>query len=137
MDGSRTRYGFTLLEMLMVLALVGLLATLALPSYQSALQKGRRADAMMSLLQLQLRQEQWRANHPGYGRLGDVWSGDRSLEGFYTLHIGTRADGAAYRATARPKADGPQRGDRCGNFVLNQEGPEYGNGNADVQCWQR
>ena len=54
MDRKKTAYGFSLTELLIVIAIVAILASITLPSYSSYVYKTRRADAVASLLQLQL-----------------------------------------------------------------------------------
>ena len=44
--------GFTLIEVMIVVALIALLATIAMPSYQDSIRKSRRADAKAALVQL-------------------------------------------------------------------------------------
>src|SRR5574343_318449 len=58
--------GFSLLELLMALVVLGLLAALALPSYQSQIRKTRRADALAGILAVQQAQERLRARLPDY-----------------------------------------------------------------------
>ena len=58
--------GFTLIETLISLALIGLLMGIALPSLELQWQKTRRQDAQNTLLQLHLRQLQWRGLYPQY-----------------------------------------------------------------------
>jgi type IV pilus assembly protein PilE len=54
--------GFTLLELLMVIAIIGILAAIAVPSYSSYVQKSRRADAMAALSGLQMEMEKFRGS---------------------------------------------------------------------------
>jgi type IV pilus assembly protein PilE len=59
-------YGFTLIELMIVVVIVGILATIALPAYQDYVRKSRRADALTKLLDTQMQQEKWRANNIQY-----------------------------------------------------------------------
>lgn len=58
--------GFTLIELMIVVAIVALLAAVALPLYQSQVRKSRRAEAVSALSQIQQAQERFRANCPCY-----------------------------------------------------------------------
>jgi type IV pilus assembly protein PilE len=60
--------GFTLLELLVALALVGILATLAWPGYRDSLMRARRADGIDALLALQLAQEKFRGHCARYAQ---------------------------------------------------------------------
>lgn len=62
------RRGFTLIELALVLAVVAILTSLALPSYQGVVRKTRRTEAQAALLELALRQERWRSDHPAYAQ---------------------------------------------------------------------
>jgi type IV pilus assembly protein PilE len=129
--------GFTLMELMVVVAIVAILATLAFPGFQEALMRGRRGDAITSLLTLQLAQEKWRANHPEYADLAALdWAGAVSLDGHYTLRVSERT-AAGFLATATPRPDGPQRNDSCGVFAVNERGPMFAPGYADAACWRR
>ncbi|MEY4562758.1 MAG: hypothetical protein RLZZ618_2035, partial [Pseudomonadota bacterium] len=52
--------GFSLIETLVVLALLGILVAIAYPSFANSLAKARRIDGRVALLELQLVQERWR-----------------------------------------------------------------------------
>lgn len=149
MHTSSRDCGFTLIEILITVAIVGILASIAYPSYQENVNAGRRTDAMNSLLQLQMAQEKWRANHTSYTSIlggtncgtltatGLCWASTNSAEGFYTLSI-TASNATSYTLKAIPRAGTAQAGDRCGDFYLNQSNPDYTPaGAADAPCWKR
>lgn len=127
--------GFTVMELMVALAIVAILATLAFPGYQDALMRARRGDAIASLLALQLAQETWRANHPAYADLDALGWAALSQDGHYDLRL-VEASAAGFVATAAPRQDGPQRDDVCGTFALSERGPLFVPGHADATCWR-
>ena len=58
--------GFTLIDLIVAVAIVGLLVAIALPSYTAFVQKARRSDATSALVQLAIAQEKHRSNNPQY-----------------------------------------------------------------------
>lgn len=136
MDRMTGLRGFSLTELLIVMAIVAILATVTVPSYSHYLVKTRRADAISTLLQLQLAQEQWRALHGAYsGSLYELgWQSDRSIDQFYTVRFEIAQPGH-WLATARPV--GVQSGDACALFAIDQAGPVYGGAYAGRRCWNR
>lgn len=129
--------GFTLLELMIAVAIVAILGSIAIPAYQDSVRKGRRADAMTSLIQIQAQQEKWRANNPQYtsslSRLG--WSGTDSVEGYYTLAI-SASSANTFTATATPKSGGPQAGDSCATFTISANGPDISTADKK-KCWNK
>jgi len=85
----RKHSGFTLLELMIVLVVVAILASFAIPSYLSQLRKSRRSDATSSLGDLQLRQERYRAENPTYGTLTQLNAGTTTPNGYYTVSLAT------------------------------------------------
>ena len=107
--------GLTLIELLVVIVVLGLLAAIALPSYQQSLYKSRRSDAMRALATMQQAQERWRGNNALYQSDLSSLSGataSTSPSGYYDLAIvadSVSASGYTLRASA--SAGGQQAGD--------------------------
>jgi type IV pilus assembly protein PilE len=136
--------GFTLIEMLVATAVTGVLSSVAYPSYQGTVQKARRTDALVAVLEVQAAQERWRSNHAAYGSLAEIRQAAHSAAGHYTLELRNVGDtGYELWATAR----GAQAGDnacRTLKLVMNglnavqTSGPDANTTNAsdaNRRCW--
>ncbi|WP_024298027.1 type IV pilin protein [Methylomicrobium lacus] len=137
MKTNKTTAGFTLIEVMVTLAIISILAAIALPSYTEYVKKGRRSDAKAGLLNVQMAQEKYRANHISYGTLAQIGVPATSPDGNYTLAV-TSATATNYTATATPKD--LQAGDKCGTFAVNSSGKTISSSvqttDAKVQeCW--
>jgi type IV pilus assembly protein PilE len=105
--------GFTLIELMIVVVVIAVLATIALPSFLDSVRKSRRADAITELNKVAQAQERWRANNPNYNN-ADVSSAATGLRlygaavatsytlasGYYSIAIGTTLSSTDYAATA-------------------------------------
>ena len=156
--------GFTLIELMITVLIVGILALIAVPSYTSYIKKSRRSDAMASLLLIHLQQEKLRVNCVRYtenlldtdgtdntpdamtcgaaaGSTDLGYGSDGSTEGYYVLSILGGADATSFTALATPdgvQEDDSQASGGCGTFAINQDGPvEDDEDYADRTCWQR
>ena len=128
-QGSPAR-GFTLIELMITVAIVAILAAVALPSYQSYVMRSKRADAKNALLDLASRQER-------YFSINNAYTGDAALLGYgtgatfpipvsisgssnYDLYLPVQT-ATAYTIRAIPK--GTQTKDTtCYTYQLTQQG---------------
>lgn len=90
--------GFTLIELMVVVAIVGILAAVAYPSYLNQVRQSRRSEAIAALAQIQQAQERWRANCPSYaGSITAANSGCPATPGANTSGLAIAAvTGARY-----------------------------------------
>lgn len=135
--------GFTLIELMIVVAVVAILSAVALPSFLDQIRKSRRTDAIDALAKVQQAQERWRANNPTYaGSLAAPPTGigvSNPASGYYTLSLsGATATGFIATATAA----GSQASDaRCTSLSVTvaNGSPTYGKtGTGTVkECWKQ
>jgi len=101
MSPRRRAAGFTLIETLAAVSIAGVLASIAYPSFEAPIQKARRTDALVALMQLQMAQERWHANHRRYATLAELGAAATSANRHYTLQVvSADEDGFALRAAA-------------------------------------
>jgi type IV pilus assembly protein PilE len=112
----RKSRGFTLLELMIVVAIIAIIAIIALPSFMEQIRKSRRSDALRGLSDMQLKQERFRANHPLYGTTAEIIA---PTSEYYTFAVTAASNTATgYTMTAAPKAGSAQAGDRCGTYTF-------------------
>ncbi|MBX3605296.1 MAG: prepilin-type N-terminal cleavage/methylation domain-containing protein [Piscinibacter sp.] len=122
MNTPCTQAGFTFIELLAVLSVAGVLSGIAWPSFQGALHKARRADALVALTQAQAAQERWRFNQRAYGTLAQIGLSGIAPGGHYTMAV-LEADTDRYVLQAL--AIGAQAGDRaCRVLQLTVDGAQ-------------
>ena len=120
--------GFTLVELMIVIAIIGILGSVAYPSYLSHVKKANRADGIDSLLALAGRMEEYYMNNDTYDG-ATVVSVDSS-DKLYKLSITTQT-AFAYTITATPVG-----GDSyCGNLTLNSLGVKGTSAGTVANCW--
>lgn len=131
---QHTTAGFTLIEMMIVVAIVGILSAIAYPSYQEYVLRGNRSVGMAFLNDAAARQERYYTQNNTYAdtpaKLG--YSSTSSANNLYVLStpIGTTS---AYSLLATV-----QRADaKCGNLGLTQTGAKTVTGTGSVaDCWK-
>ena len=143
--GESRALGFTLIELMIVVAVIAVLAAIAFPSYQNQIRKSQRTDAKMSLLDLAGRQERYFTTNNVYtnvpANLGYSGTFPVSVPSATTFNYGVSVTavgtaGNTYTATAVP--NGNQANDTCGTFSINEQGVQSNSGGttASDQCWR-
>jgi len=139
---KHTSFGFTLIELMVTVAIVTILATIAVTSYTSQIQKSRRTEAKSALLDLAGREERlfsttntYSADEAflGYASASTPMTNMNFGNGYYQLTAVATA--TTYTLTANPV--GAQAGDAaCGSFSVNQLGVQTVSGTSTVaSCW--
>lgn len=94
--------GFTLIELMIVVAVIGILAAIAYPAYTDSVMKGKRAQARTALLELMQQQERYMTQHNSYYEFsnpaGVTTPADASS--IFKVYSGDNAAGTAYRLSA-------------------------------------
>ena len=128
--------GFTLVEVLITVVIVGVLAAIALPSYKNQIQKTRRSDAKSALVGAAGQMERYMTERGTYATAtlgsGGVYPSS-TQNGYYTLSL---ANLTASSYTLRAVPAGPQVGDPCGTMTYTDQGVKGVTGSLAVnECW--
>ncbi len=127
------RGGFTLLEVLVVTAIVAALAAIAYPVYERYAVQAHRSDATGSLLQAWSALERCFAEELDYRACADRVPG-RSRRGYYELALEPERD--AFELIATPAAGGRQEADaECQRLTLNHRGERGSEPAEAAACW--
>ena len=126
--------GVSLIELLIVVAVVGILASIAYPSYTDTVKSAARTEVVAMLLESAQHLERHRARSGEYADSDAVTTPLPAGTRDYSLHASREAE--RFSLVARRRADGLRAGDRCGDFELDHLGVR-GNphGGAGQGCW--
>lgn len=144
MGCSKRACGFTLIEVVIVMAIIGIIAAISFGSYSDSVQKSRRTDGKDALVRAAAEQEKWFLQYSRYtDQISDI-GGSTSKEGNYTLSVVMNLNGTACSShdcyTLTATAANAQAGDsKCTRLVLDSLGRQtsYNSSSAlstDL-CW--
>jgi type IV pilus assembly protein PilE len=124
--------GFTLLELMITVAVLSLLVVIALPSYEAYVLRANRSEAIDALMRAAVCQEQIFSRSGRYtAQIGDCRDELSTLSGAYVISFDS-VDDQGYVARATPQ--GKQTDDSCGALTLNQAGLRGAGGDVG-KCW--
>ena len=129
--------GFTLIELMIVVAIVGILAAIAVPAYQNYVRQARRAEAQSNLMAMQLAMERLRGASSTYPTtLAAVCGTACTGSAFYT-YADPVVTGETYTLSATPRSGSAQVGDTesgtsCSPLTLTQAGEK-----SPATCWKK
>lgn len=137
------RRGFTLIELMIVVAVIGLLASIAVPSYLDSVARARRVDGRAALLLAAQAMERYRAENSGsYLNAALSPPMDRSPATgtqMYRIELSPAPTPIAFTLRAVPT--GPMTNDDCGILTLSQDGLRTAAGQSSgagfERCWGR
>ena len=131
MKQQRDANGFTLIELMVVVAIVAILAAIAIPAFTGQMRKSHRAEAISSMQDQQLRLERWRVDHADF-------SGYTLPAGTNTTHYtitltATAAAPNSYTLTGTPQ--GNQASDTCGTLSIINSVGTISRTPSNSSCW--
>lgn len=140
-QGVREQRGFSLIELMIVVAIVAILGAVAIPAYRQYIVRSHRVDAQRALSDLAGRQERYLYTNNTYARTLTLLGGSSSMAGsYYTVSIdpaktSSTAYGLEAAATGRQQQDDKQ----CQTLTLDQAGRQGSTGTTanDPKCWGR
>lgn len=137
----RGSLGFTLIELMITVAIIGILAGIAFPSYQEYVRKGRRADTQSFMLDVVARQQHFLLDRRAYAEsITDAPASNglgmtipTTVSAHYTVEIATdnATSPPSFVVTGTPS--GNQAAEKCGTLTIDQRGIKTRSGTGT--CW--
>lgn len=129
--------GFTLIEVMIVVAIAAILLAVALPNYRDYVLRGNRTQGQSLLVEAAARQERFYAQNNAYvtdnSKKGSLNVNEGTYSDLYVLSVSSEANDGGYTLTATEQFGDPG----CGNLTLNARGAKGETGTKDVEeCWR-
>ena len=140
---SKNNKGFTLIELMIVVAVLAVIVAIAYPGFLGQIQKARRSDAKQALLDVAAKLEQYYQDNKGYptaanmSNLGYGGATFTSQEGYYTIGFNGVPTVTTFSIQAVPVAGTSQADDTdCATFRLDHLGVKSVTGSMTAdRCW--
>ena len=139
------RNGFTLIELMIAVAIVGILAAIGYPSYQDSVRKSRRADCEGALVGFAGAMERHFTTNNAYTGAGPAGA-DTGAPAIYSTQCPVDGGAATYNLTIQAATAttytvqavpvNGQASDSCGTLTLNQANVKTASGGTVADCWQ-
>jgi type IV pilus assembly protein PilE len=129
----RSTSGMTLIELVIVMAVIGILVSIAVPSYRSHMLRVHRTEAIKILLQASMCQERIYASNGNYDT--NRCQPTSEYQQYRLSYTPLDTQSGSYLAMATPA--GPQLADPCGSLSLDQNGARNISGEniSSMKCW--
>ncbi|MEI2261280.1 MAG: type IV pilin protein [Stenotrophomonas indicatrix] len=130
----RNARGFTLIELMITVAVIAILAAVAIPSYSEHVRKSRRAQAKADLVELAQQLERFHTVQNTYSGMTLPFTvSPREGKSYYTLSLSGAATSSAFTLQAVPGTG--QDKDKCGTLTLDQAGRKTPTEAKVAGCW--
>ncbi len=126
---EKTAKGFTLIELMIAVAIIGILAAIAYPSYNEYVRKAHRAEIAGILSEQAQNLERFYSKNGVYSAAPITGTND-----YYT--VGSTLNAQDFTLTGTPKA-GIMSNDKCGTFSITNTGARGNTVGATKDCWGR
>jgi len=133
----RAAAGFTLIELMVVVAIVAILASIAIPSYQEQIRKSRRGQAKADIVEYaQMAERYFTINNTYVGFTLPTTQSPRETGATARYSLALSPAATATTFTIAATAQGTQANDRCGNLSISNTGAKTKSGSAPLsECW--
>ncbi len=127
--------GFTLIELMIVVAVLAIIASIAYPSYREQMRKTYRSEAKAALMDAAAKAERHYTQFGNYG--GTIPIPATTENGYYSINLAAGTSARPQTFTITATRAGTQVADECGNFVIDQAQSKTVTGGSlgATECW--
>lgn len=132
----KVQQGFTLIELMIVVAIIAIISAIAYPSYQDSVRKTNRTDGISAMQEAAQRLERCFTTNGSYIHANCPYGASDTFDspkGHYTITV--TATQGSYTITGTPKSASQLKDTGCTKFQLTQTGMKTAEGSASDRCW--